>query len=702
MIETRTGEPLIGIWFGNFYRPAYDDRAFVDESVAHLHRMGFNTIQLDSKAWEDFFHRCEGGKASAYVAQQEYMMQAIEKAELSYHFLALYLNCDNLYPNIRFDPPVYGESVTKADGSDGRWYKYWSPKAQDSMELHVRGMMARYGGGVTRVQSPEGDRPVICSMWDPVVAPSFDADGQSRYLSWLRRRYGDIAALNSAYGSGFNDFDELRPEDWWFAEKYGDEACYTLRDRKENTPTFALWADNMRWRADELTAYFADMNERLHAIDKQLLLMPCMAQWGHFLNVDTRKLSGIGFSDLWDTAMRGADYFRLKPYVDVCFFYSVPITPGGDPDAYVLSCQHAMIRAMNPGRDFLGGVYWGRFLYQDVYRFLSPAEIIGSIVLSGAKGYNSYGWCGMDDGGVLHRQDEGFTHSLTVGNHWARRVIPKLTGDKHKDIAILFPQAMALLEPLRVEGADRRRLELLGLFRHACDHGYAPDIVDADAVKRGDLLEYAVLLVPADDCYHVMPDEELEAALRNYVEAGGVIVHGPDGEICEAAFGLVKKETTAQCYHYSGEGGLLLGDPHFAYEGEAVADWRDDEGAALALHTFGCGKVYSFGFGPGYQYAAKPAPHVPLSQRNNELYPFTHMLKDPLAEILATAVRPVAPVIGRDVETACYGDTWVIVNHSPHPIALPNSLEQLNFQYDVDKRTLMGHSAVTATWEKAK
>ncbi len=44
MIDKKTGEPYINIWFGNFYRPAYDDREFVKESVRLLRRLGFNSV----------------------------------------------------------------------------------------------------------------------------------------------------------------------------------------------------------------------------------------------------------------------------------------------------------------------------------------------------------------------------------------------------------------------------------------------------------------------------------------------------------------------------------------------------------------------------------------------------------------------------------------------------------------------------------
>lgn len=77
-------EPLMTVWFGNFYSPAYDDKAFIDRSMAAIRDAGFNCVLLDTKAWEDFRIRCEGGEASQYVAQQEYMMQAAARMGLGY------------------------------------------------------------------------------------------------------------------------------------------------------------------------------------------------------------------------------------------------------------------------------------------------------------------------------------------------------------------------------------------------------------------------------------------------------------------------------------------------------------------------------------------------------------------------------------------------------------------------------------------
>ena len=74
--------------------------------------------------------------------------------------------------------------------------------------------------------------------------------------------------------------------------------------------------DNQRWKSDELVLYFEAMQKKLHALDPQLYLCPDLSQWGYFLNVDGSFLTGAGLSDLWDTAVRGADFYRIAPYVD--------------------------------------------------------------------------------------------------------------------------------------------------------------------------------------------------------------------------------------------------------------------------------------------------------------------------------------------------------------------------------------------------
>ena len=91
-----------------------------------------------------------------------------------------------------------------------------------------------------------------------------------------------------------------------------------------------------------------------------------------------------------------------------------------------------MMRVMNVGKPMVGGIYWGRFLYQDIYAFLTPAEIIGTMAACGVDGYSCYGINGLDDGGVLNRMEEDFLESLTLGNKWFSEVSSRRGGVRKK------------------------------------------------------------------------------------------------------------------------------------------------------------------------------------------------------------------------------------------------------------------------------
>ena len=114
-----------------------------------------------------------------------------------------------------------------------------------------------------------------------------------------------------------------------------------------------------------------------------------------------------------------------------------------------------MMRVMNQGKPFIGGIYWGRYIYNDLYALLSPSEIIGSMTACGMDGYTCYGMNGLDDGGVMNRMDTHFLDSLRMANEWFSQVICLRKGEKKKEIAILFPSesTMTDLYPLGISYA---------------------------------------------------------------------------------------------------------------------------------------------------------------------------------------------------------------------------------------------------------
>ena len=149
-----------------------------------------------------------------------------------------------------------------------------------------------------------------------------------------------------------------------------------------------------------------------------------------------------------------------------------------------------------------------------------------------------------------------------------------------------------------------------------------------------------------------------------------MVIHSQYAEAAELAFGLKPAPTAGTCYTYEGEGGLLLGAPYASYPGKSLAHWREDGGNAISRSCFGKGCAYSFGFMPGYQIAARSAPHVPLSQRNGELYPLALMHHDPIRDILLRHAAPDAPIAMKDVECTVFQHGCIVVNHRSTPVAL--------------------------------
>lgn len=710
--DKRDSRPYMNVVFGNFYCPAFDDEHFVDETMQLIRDLGFNSVMFDTKAWEDFRERYETGELSQYVKMQEYMGSSAHRHGLSYNFLLLYLNGDNLYPHIRYSPPIFGEEITYLDGRPGHWYKYWSAKAKQSMKDHVDRIMERYGKGCQRCVTEAGREVIpVCSMWDPVVAASFDEDGQNRYRMYLKELYkGDIRALNQKYGIEADSFESLKPESYWYSVKYPDTPFYTEADVKNRTPKFYIWRDNTLWKIRELTLYFKEIGPMLREKNPELFLCPDLSQWGYFLNIFGREQQDQDneFSDLWDTAIRGIDMYALAPYLDSCHFITVPVTPDGRPDAYVVSCQHSMMRVMNGGKPVIGGIYWGRYIYSDIYAQITPAEIIGSMAANGMDGYTCYGINGLDDGGVMNRMDADFLESLRRANTWFAKILPLRGAQKKKEIAILFPAEMAHLEPFEVGGNPIRRLDLLGWYKICCDLGYQVDVISHHEIERNELGAYRVLIVPANDCYFAAEHREMEEKIREWVKDGGALLHGPGDLLAENCFGI-RGESCEKTPYCCGKVIIPQGEAFCRYEGgEEIASYVDNVGSCVMKYegdrlgytdTEAGGVVYSFGVQIGASYAAKNIPHVPYNQGNREMYPIIQSRTPLIRDILMRHCRPASGICERGIETAVYETGMLVVNHRSTPYVLPKKYEQEIYQTswrieEEGRGVLTGHTAV--------
>jgi hypothetical protein len=658
MITGNSERPFFSVWFGNFFEPFYSDRDAVRRGIADVAALGFNSINLDSKAWEDFFARYRGEPASPYVAMQEFMMQEAPRHGLDYTMLALYLCGDNLYPNIRDVPPVRGEEAIRTNGEPMGTYKYWSPRAQQTMIEHVRGLLKLYGSGMRRRSD---GRIVMQTMFEPIPKPSFDAEGKQKYLGWLEKRYdGDLARLNQRYGLAAKSFGELKPSEYWLhPEELNWVGCARPKaeDFAKRTPDFYLWIDNQTYLAEVLNDYLATMKKHWHELG--IFVEPVLHQWGYFFNPSGRID--------WQTGQRALDVYRCAKHVDSVLYIAAPLDAENRANAAALSVEASIMRNANAHRPFTAGLYLGRHVNEDIYRVVPPAEAIAAHIANGATGFHIYGYSGLDDGGVMYRMDELFKDSLRAGNRWAAEVIPLLTTPRAKEVALLFPAEMSLYEPLEVDTEGRHRMDLLGWYTQFTDLGWHVDIVHPDQVAAGALADYRHLIVPHNSLYDLGENAALESAVKKFVEDGGSVFHGPHCELTRKVFAIAEEAIAFDCIK-SGEEIIPHGWSTVAFpSGKAIGTYIQSGKTAIAETPIGKGRVLSFGFQYGYSYSRRTMPVVPPIYGRREMHPIILLKETPIAELIGPSPSlPIVPIKG--VEFARFGNALVIVNHRSSPV----------------------------------
>lgn len=678
---------MLGLWFGNFFEPFYSDREAVRRGIAEAVDLGFTSLNLDSKPWEDFFARYRGEPASPYVGMQEFMMAEAQKRGLDWTHLALYLCGDNLYPAIRDVPPVRGEESILPDGRPMGTYKYWSPRAQQTMVDHVLGLLKLYGAGMHR--RPDG-HIVMQTMFDPIPKPSFDTEGKEKYLTWLAARYGhDIAGFNARYGIAARSFTELTPAEYWLQPEQLDWvgcAIPTADDFAHRTPDFHRWIDNQTWLAGVMEDYFATMKTRWREVAPQLFAEPVLHQWGYFFNPPDQPY--------WPTAKRALDVWRVAPHVDGVLYITAPLNAENQPDGMAVSVEGAILRSANGHRPFTGGLYLGRHVNGDIYRTVPPAEAIGTLVAAGAVNMHAYGYSGLDDGGVLFRMDDAFKDSLRAGNRWAAEVMPLLEQPRAKEVAILFPREMSLYEPLPVDAGGRHRMDLLGWYAQFTDLGWHVDILHPDQVAAGALRDYRHLVVPTNPLYDLGDNAALETAVRVFVGGGGTVLHGPHCELARRALGLVEETVEFDCLKWCEEliphGWSTVAFPR----GKPLATYIQTGRTGLAETQLGAGRVFSFGFQYGYAYSRRTMPIVPSQYGKREMHPVVLLKETPVAALVgASPLVPLPPCKG--VEFARFGSHLVIVNHRTSPVDISAvSVHRSMAQIPSAPGWLAAHSAV--------
>lgn len=669
--------PHFSLWFGNFFEPYFSDHKKVEAGMREIAEMGFNSIILDSKLWEDFTHFFETGEASPYVAMQQFMVAEAQKCGLGINFLSLFYNGDNLYPHIRDSAPDLLHPVTGRDGKPFRGYRHWDKEQIEAMAVHTQrlyDLLAK--DAAIKAQDENGETRIPCYFYhSPGIMPSFDEDGRRVYVDWLRRFYhDDIVAMNRLYGTAYASFDEPTMEELW--------PEMTAEDYRSGTPRLWVHRDNMLFRQDIMEDFYADLCARVRDRIPGIYLYDCLSQWKYLL------------PDWVEISERGLDIWRLGKHLDCPSFYTLPADAYGEANGYVVPCEMSILRSASRQEHLVGGLFLGRYLYNDIYAVVSPAEMMASAMGAGATDLFFYGYSGLDDGGNFGKWTDQQKRSVKEGLDWFAQV-RELTGKRinKKEAAILFPQASFTMDNRRFTDASFRagRNDALGYYQQLADLGVNADFLSPEQVKEDMLDGYSLLILPANPFYAYLKDEALEEQLRAYVSAGGTVVADASCGLFEAL--RIKAEDHAEDSIFWKEKITEYSTCYKCFpEAEPLATYGQDGATAIGKVKLGEGMVYAVGFDMGACYCERRHKPVAVVYGREHHYPLTVLDETPLEAWCAEWGLGQACV--RGVERVPFEHGWLVINHSSYDCELPAGTEGLSTFAGFDGRFLPGHHSV--------
>lgn len=667
--------PHFSLWFGNFFEPYYSDRALVRAGMKEIAEMGFNSIILDSKLWEDFTDFFTAGRESDYVAMQRYMVEQCAENGMGINFLTLFYNGDNLYPHIRDSRPDILHPVTGRDGQPFRGYRHWDPAQTAAMVEHTVNLYEKLAGSAAAVAVDErGNRKIPCYFYhSPALMPSFDEDGRRVYLAWLEEKYENIEALNREYGLAAERFDALDMLTLW--------PVMTAQDYRQPTARMKMHRDNMLFRQDMLERFYAELTAGVRERLPDIFLYDCLSQWKYFL------------TDWVEISERGLDIWRLGKYLDCPSFYTLPADAYGEANCYAVSFENAILRSAAGGKDPVAGLFLGRYLYNDLYAYVTPAEAIASCYGAGATDLFFYGYSGLDDGGNFAKWDANRKKSVKDGLDWFAEV-RKVSGKRlsEKKAAIVFPYASFTMENRRLnEGCFRAsRNDLLGYYQQLADLGINADILDRSQITAETLADYGLVVLPADPWYAYLLDAGLEAALVHYVHNGGTVIAGATCGLQEL-FDVRVLPHAPDSFAWE-EQVTDFGERFVAFENaEALARYCSDGKIALARKNLGQGRAYLTGLDLGRCYCERPQKPVPVAYGREAQYPLTMLRRTPVeawaAELGLSNDRH------RGVERIPFENGVLYINHTPYEFTSAEPYKQALAIGPYDG-VLYGHRAV--------
>ena len=671
--------PHFSLWFGNFFEPYHSNRELVCEGMKEIADMGFNSIILDSKLWEDFTDFFQNGTESDYVAMQRFMVEKCAENGMGINFLTLFYNGDNLYPHIRDSAPDFIRPVTDRDGKPFRGYRMWDEEQIRAMTDHTVNLYRKLAKeAAAKAVDENGNEKIPCYFYhSPAIFPSFDEDGKAVYLDWLQCRYQTIGALNQTYGWTAESFEALSMTDLW--------PVMTAEDYKaaQPTPRMLMHRDNMLFRQDYMEEFYAKLTDQVRKELPGIFLYDCLSQWKYYM------------TDWVEISERGLDLWRLAKYLDSPSFYTLPADAYGEANCYAVSCENSILRSACNGKDPVAGLFLGRYLYNDIYAYVTPAESIASCYGAGATDMFFYGYSGLDDGGNFGKWEKNRKQSVKKALDWfaeVRQVSGKRIADKKA--AIVFPYASFTMDNRRIDDALFRasRNDLLGHYQQLADLGINPDILDRSQISEQTLADYQLIVLPSDPFYAYLPDASLETALKHYVENGGTVLAGATCGLHEI-FGITAVPHKSDSFIFEEEV-TEFSERFMSFKGvETLAPYCSDGLTALGCKKLGKGQVYVSGIDFGRCYCERAQKPVPVAYGRQAQYPLTMIRRTPVEKWFTEDLK-LSDGVERNIERIPFENGMLIINHTPYEYEVNTAFKKAYASGGFSDGVLYGHQFV--------
>lgn len=330
---------------------------------------------------------------------------------------------------------------------------------------------------------------------------------RARFREWLKAKYGDLAGLNRAWYRNFAAWEQVDPP------RFGTILSYT---------------DFIDWKSFIYAKLAGDLRMRYEAI-RQADSVHTITAHAAVPSIFTSPFAGDGASDDFLMA-RQVDYYGTSIYPK----HSVPATHW---PTWQIAVAMDFTRCANLAN---GGFYIGELQAGPGARGVVIGNPIApedhrvwfwSAVARGAKAVNFYAYYPMSsgyesngyglidlDGRITDRATESGRNASIVHENRAlilnSRPIPA-------HIAIVYnPLAQMVGGEQHTGPSSGLRDSLIGYWRALWEANIPVDFISRDAVEKGDLAPYRVLIAP----YPLMWTQAAADGLKRFVEQGGAVL----------------------------------------------------------------------------------------------------------------------------------------------------------------------------------